>query len=257
MSAPTCTECQKAGKTPARIDALGGTTTLLGWAPFYADGKYHAHDPNRTRSDYQCSEGHRWSEDSYRTCWCGWSGDPKREDAPAAPAPGPDLDPHWGILPTAEVLAVLPEGEAATVEQMLERLCPQPAEAPAGDSIQGLVLGMASESTAGKLRNALRTMVYAGILRQFPEGKALDAAAFWRAGDLAGQACAMAHALTQAAKDADALHERIAGLIPEARGAAEEIAQSAASPSLLRAIFELARARDTLTKALRGPEVHL
>ena len=99
----------------------------------------------------------------------------------------PDLDPHWSTLPHAEVLAVLPEGTATTVEQMLARLCPAPDPMPAFDSLQGFAYSMGTTSTAGKLNNTLREMVHAGALCQHPPGRDLHAAVFWRAGDLAGQ----------------------------------------------------------------------
>lgn len=110
------------------------------------------------------------------------------ETAPTPPA-GPDLDPHWSTLPHAEVLAVLPEGGAATYEQLVQRLCPLPPTSADEDPLgyKATARAWSLTSTGGKLRNALREMVHAGTLRQFPEGRDLHAAAFWRAGDLAGQ----------------------------------------------------------------------
>lgn len=54
-----CPQCIEEGKR-STIVLGGGSRTLLGWTPYYdEDGNYHSHDPNRTSSSGQCSNGHR------------------------------------------------------------------------------------------------------------------------------------------------------------------------------------------------------
>jgi hypothetical protein len=41
--------------------------------PFYDEiGNYHDHDINITTTEYECSNGHKWIEESTNRCWCGW-----------------------------------------------------------------------------------------------------------------------------------------------------------------------------------------
>lgn len=71
--APSCAECLKDGKKPDRIYPHGSSTTLMCGQSFYdGDGKYHVHDPNSIRTDYSCSNGHRWTDSCRDECWCGW-----------------------------------------------------------------------------------------------------------------------------------------------------------------------------------------
>lgn len=153
----------------------------------------------------------------------------------------PDLDPHWSTLPHAEVLAVLPEGTAATVEQMLARLCPAPDPMPAFDSLQGFAYSMGTTSTAGKLNNALREMVHAGTLCQFPPGRDLHAAVFWRAGDLAGQgeAAALEFGRLRVAVDAIAERYRAARALAEPAMTAHSVNLAAAHAMLCQSMEAL------------------
>ena len=63
-----CPECVKDGERSIVRD-LGGSTTLLGWSPFWdEDGVHHSHDPNRHSNQYSCSRGHTWTEGFYPQC---------------------------------------------------------------------------------------------------------------------------------------------------------------------------------------------
>ena len=73
-----CPQC-KAEDKKSRV-WLGHTmSTSAGYSSHYdEDGHYHSHDPNRSTTSYSCSNGHRWSEDSWPVCAaCGWSRKPK------------------------------------------------------------------------------------------------------------------------------------------------------------------------------------
>lgn len=49
------------------------TVTLMGWSPYYDEkGELHSHDPNWHTTSYRCSNGHEWTENIRRPCWCGW-----------------------------------------------------------------------------------------------------------------------------------------------------------------------------------------
>ena len=37
---------------------------------FDEDGKWHCHDVNPTTIQYQCTNGHEWTEVKYASCWC-------------------------------------------------------------------------------------------------------------------------------------------------------------------------------------------
>ena len=61
---PTCKECEGEGKSYSVTEPQYGTTTLMGITPGYWDeaGEYHEpHNPNRTTTTYQCSNGHSWN----------------------------------------------------------------------------------------------------------------------------------------------------------------------------------------------------
>lgn len=63
-----CAQCIAEGKT-SRIMPHGGSSTLMGFSPYYdEEGAYHSHDPNAITGSYSCSNGHEWSESSYRAC---------------------------------------------------------------------------------------------------------------------------------------------------------------------------------------------
>lgn len=63
-----CEECVKAGDK-SRVTSNGSSTTLMHCSPYYDDdGVYHSHDINTVRSDYSCSNGHRWVTSGKRSC---------------------------------------------------------------------------------------------------------------------------------------------------------------------------------------------
>lgn len=67
-----CERCVEFGlKSTIRIGP--SSTTLMGSSPFYdEDGHYHDHDPNTTRTEYVCSQGHTTVKESKIKCpTCG------------------------------------------------------------------------------------------------------------------------------------------------------------------------------------------
>lgn len=65
MKCPTCVEQGER----STVTEGGGTTTLMGFSPFYdEDGVRHFHDGNTTTTSYRCSRGHSWSEKSKHRC---------------------------------------------------------------------------------------------------------------------------------------------------------------------------------------------
>lgn len=57
-----CPECQKAGQ-PSKVYVGISRETCIGVTQFYDEGgKWHNHNPNRTTTEYTCSEGHKWTE---------------------------------------------------------------------------------------------------------------------------------------------------------------------------------------------------
>lgn len=67
-----CPTCVAEGKK-SRVEIGRTSRTCLGHSPFYdEDGKYHNHDPNRSTTQYHCSNGHAWQDVSYTECWCGY-----------------------------------------------------------------------------------------------------------------------------------------------------------------------------------------
>jgi len=75
-----CQDCLQAGEKSTVYPGM--TTCTAMWSqPFYdEDGKYHHHDANSSTTSYSCSRGHRWSESSRASCWCGW---PENKNAPS------------------------------------------------------------------------------------------------------------------------------------------------------------------------------
>ena len=56
-----CPECVKEGKK-SKVFIGTSTRTLMYWQPHYdEDGVLHSNDPNKTTTDYSCSNGHKWS----------------------------------------------------------------------------------------------------------------------------------------------------------------------------------------------------
>lgn len=69
-----CHKCKDQGKK-STISIGIGTSTSAYYTPHYdEDGKHHFHDSNECIQSYNCSNGHIWTETSYGSCWCGWTG---------------------------------------------------------------------------------------------------------------------------------------------------------------------------------------
>lgn len=69
-----CEKCKEQG-LKSRVYTGCGMTTLMYCPPFYdEEGKHHTHDSNTTTIQYECSNGHKWSDKKSGSCWCGWKG---------------------------------------------------------------------------------------------------------------------------------------------------------------------------------------
>ena len=57
-----CTTCVSEGRE-SRVYPGMSTRTLAAWQPFYDEaGVLHNDDPNKTTTEYTCSNGHKWKE---------------------------------------------------------------------------------------------------------------------------------------------------------------------------------------------------
>ena len=67
-----CPICIAEG-TSSTVTGGCGLSTMVYCPPFYDEqGKQHVHDRNTTTSECMCSRGHRFTEATTRSCWCGW-----------------------------------------------------------------------------------------------------------------------------------------------------------------------------------------
>lgn len=77
-----CPQCIQENKT-STVAIWGSMTTAMYYTPYYdKDGKYHHHDGNTITTDYRCSNGHKWMENSKRECpTCGkwWESENKQK----------------------------------------------------------------------------------------------------------------------------------------------------------------------------------
>lgn len=74
-----CPKCKKKG-LKSRVFPGTGTTTLMYCQPFYDEqGQYHHHDSNVNTMEYECSNGHHWTEQASGECWCGWPNNKKEK----------------------------------------------------------------------------------------------------------------------------------------------------------------------------------
>lgn len=65
-----CPECVKEGRR-SRVWVGNSRATAAYSPPFYdEEGRYHHHDPNSYTTEYECSNGHRWTETIRHKCWC-------------------------------------------------------------------------------------------------------------------------------------------------------------------------------------------
>ena len=74
---PQCPVCPR---SPLHLFARGevvvvaGEQTCLGWGTHFDEhGRLHYHDPNEYQLGFKCSNGHKWGQNEYRRCWCGWT----------------------------------------------------------------------------------------------------------------------------------------------------------------------------------------
>lgn len=68
-----CPHCVEKNLKSSIQKADAGHTTALSCPPYYdEEGKYHYHDSNVETSNYQCSNGHRFTKKRTGSCWCGW-----------------------------------------------------------------------------------------------------------------------------------------------------------------------------------------
>ena len=64
MNKPICEQCEEEGKKYTVTEGMS-TTTLMGIIPAYwdEDGNYHQSvNPNKTTTEYYCSNGHKWTQ---------------------------------------------------------------------------------------------------------------------------------------------------------------------------------------------------
>ena len=68
-----CPECQRQGLTSRVYPGMSCTTLMCDMSYYDENGDFHAHNPNKTTTDYRCSNGHTWTEVTPPIeCWCGW-----------------------------------------------------------------------------------------------------------------------------------------------------------------------------------------
>ncbi len=73
MNKIICETCQEQG-LKSTVQSSYSMSTCLGYHDFYdEDGNQHCHDPNTTTTDFTCSNGHKFTKKSKRSCWCGWN----------------------------------------------------------------------------------------------------------------------------------------------------------------------------------------
>jgi len=63
-----CPQCIKEGKRSKVYVGLSVTTTAGTESYYDEDGNFHFHDPNVTTTQYNCSNGHKWEENSRNEC---------------------------------------------------------------------------------------------------------------------------------------------------------------------------------------------
>lgn len=83
MKCPTCVEENE----KSTVNVGGSTRTLMPTHTYYdEDGRYHHHDPNRIKTTYECSRGHRWSEETDIPCAaCVMTAEAKEKEIPDEP----------------------------------------------------------------------------------------------------------------------------------------------------------------------------
>lgn len=75
-----CKECQAQG-LKSTITLNFNIATAAHYPAYYDEnGLYHNHDWNKTTSCHTCSNGHDINIVQYKSCWCGWTNDPNKEN---------------------------------------------------------------------------------------------------------------------------------------------------------------------------------
>lgn len=79
LKCPLCV----AGNQISRVYIGPSTTTLMTTMEYFDEqGTYHLHDPNTISREFSCSNGHRWQEQTVRSCpACGERPDRKARHA--------------------------------------------------------------------------------------------------------------------------------------------------------------------------------
>ena len=67
-----CPQCKEANLKSSVFPGMSWST-CMGSFPYYDEqGRHHYHDNNTTTTNYTCSNGHKWTENTKPSCWCGW-----------------------------------------------------------------------------------------------------------------------------------------------------------------------------------------
>ncbi len=68
-----CEKCKDRGPESQARQGMSYTTAMCSDTYYDEKGKRHYHDPNKSTTEYRCSNGHTWTIVSGPTpCWCGW-----------------------------------------------------------------------------------------------------------------------------------------------------------------------------------------
>jgi len=83
-----CPECVKANK-PSKVYVIYNSLNVsaIFSANFSKETEHyfdendmlHTHNPNPTPITYHCSNGHTWTTNEPKTCWCGWPNGIKKD----------------------------------------------------------------------------------------------------------------------------------------------------------------------------------
>lgn len=63
-----CLKCIEEGLKSKIYVGASTTTAMADQQYFDENGDYHKHDPNVTKTGYQCSNGHKWIEERRHVC---------------------------------------------------------------------------------------------------------------------------------------------------------------------------------------------
>lgn len=69
-----CPFCKRDGKK-SKVFPGGSSQTLMMYTEFYdEEGNHHFHNPNWTTTNYSCSNGHHWVNQTRSKCFCEGGG---------------------------------------------------------------------------------------------------------------------------------------------------------------------------------------